>query len=125
RSRAELDGLTRTAQDVLATLSGRLAIARLQQEAGLHACLPEGSDAVGVRHLLETSSLVTAYPFPPAGLDMHGGVPLGFDRRTRAPVAVDVFDDHVFRSANVVAFGPAGVGKTYDIKLWIVRTRLM
>jgi hypothetical protein len=68
RSRAELDRLTRAAQDVLAALSGRLAIARLQQEAGLHACLPEGSDALGVRHLLETSSLVTAYPFPPAGL---------------------------------------------------------
>jgi hypothetical protein len=125
RSRAELERLTRACQDVLATLGGRLAIARLQQEAGLHACLPEGSDAVGTRHLLETSSLVTAYPFPPSGLDMPDGVPLGFDRRTRAPVSIDVFDDHVFRSTNVVVFGPAGVGKSYDIKLWVLRTLLL
>jgi hypothetical protein len=125
RSRPELDRLTRAAQDVLAILSGRLAIVRLQQEAGLHACLPEGTDALGMRHLLETSSLVTAYPFPPGGLDVPGGVPLGFDRRTRAPVAIDIFDDRPFRSANVVVFGPAGVGKSYDVKLWILRTLLL
>src|SRR5207253_8005714 len=36
-----------------------------------------------------------------------------------------VFDDQVFRSANVVVFGPAGVGKSYDIKLWVLRTLVL
>jgi hypothetical protein len=68
-SRAELDRRTRQAQDAVAALGGRLVLARLQQEAGLHACTPEGTDALGLAHPLETSSLVTAYPFPPAGLN--------------------------------------------------------
>jgi conjugal transfer ATP-binding protein TraC len=124
-SRVELDARTRAAQDVVTTLGGRLAIARLQQEAGLHACLPEGQDALGLRHPLETSSLVTAYPFPPAGLDTPGGVPLGFDRRTLQPVSLDVFDDRVCRNANVVVFGPGGVGKSYAVKLWLLRALLL
>jgi hypothetical protein len=125
RSRAELESLTRVAQDVVATLGGRLAIARLQQEAGLHACLPEGQDALSLRHPLETSSVVTAYPFPPSALDAPGGVPLGYDRRTREPVALDLFDDRVCRNANVVVFGPAGVGKSYTIKLWLLRALIL
>jgi hypothetical protein len=125
RSRAELARLTRQSQDVLAALGGRLVIARLQQESGLHACLPEGSDALAMTHPVETSSLVTAYPFPPAQLDPPHGVPLGFDRRTRAPIALDVFDDRVCRNANVVVFGPGGVGKSYAVKLWLLRTLLL
>jgi hypothetical protein len=125
RSRGELESLTRAAQDAVATLGGRLAIARLQQEAGLHACLPEGQDALNLRHPLETSSVVTAYPFPPSALDAPGGVPLGYDRRTREPVALDLFDDRVCRNANVVVFGPAGVGKSYTVKLWLLRALLL
>src|SRR6266851_590668 len=65
-SKAELDQLTRRAQDAVSALGGRLVVARLQQEAGIQACLPEGQDALGLDHPLETSSLVTAYPFPPS-----------------------------------------------------------
>jgi hypothetical protein len=125
RSRAELDRLTRQAQGALAALGGRLVVARLQQEAGLHACLPQGTDALGLKHPLETSSLVTAYPFPPAEMDPSDGVPLGFDRRTRSPVALDVFDDRLCRTANVVVFGPGGVGKSYTVKLWLLRALLL
>src|SRR6266851_2341467 len=125
RSRAELDARTRVAQDALAALNGRLAIARLQQEAGLAACLPGRQDALRLAPPPETSSLVTAYPFPPAELHPPNGVPLGFDRRTGAPVSLDVFDDRVCRNANIVVFGPGGTGKSYDVKLLLLRTLLL
>ncbi len=125
RSRAELDALTRRAQDAFARVNGRLVIAHFQQEQGLHSCLPEGRDQLGKRHQLETTSLVTLYPFPPATLRMPGGVPLGYDRATHTPVEIDLFDDRTFRNANLLLCAPSGGGKSFTIKLLGLRSLLL
>jgi hypothetical protein len=116
RTRADLDRLTRQARDAVARLNGRLSVAYLQQEQGFHSCLPEARDELSKTHLLETSSLVTMYPFPPTALRMEGGVPFGYDRRSHAPVELDLFDDRTFRSANALICAPSGGGKSFFAK---------
>jgi hypothetical protein len=125
RTRTELDRRTRQAQDAFARLNGRLAVVYFQQEQGLHSCLVEARDQLAKRHLLETTSLVTMYPFPPTALRMPGGVPLGYDRQACALVELDLFDDRTFRSANALACAPSGGGKSFFGKLLALRSLLL
>jgi type IV secretory pathway VirB4 component len=124
-SLAELDRRTRQAQDAFARLNARLAVAHFQQEQGLHSCLPEGRDQLVKQHLLETTSLVMHYPFPPTALRMADGVSFGYDRASHAPVEVDLFDDRTFRSANVLLCAPSGGGKSFFTKLLALRSLLL
>jgi type IV secretory pathway VirB4 component len=56
---------------------------------------------------------------------MAGGIPVGYDRATFAPVELDLFDDHTFRSANLLVCAPTGGGKSFFTKLLALRSLLL
>ncbi len=119
-STAALDDLTRRVEAVLGGMLAQSRVALLEQEAGLHSCLPEGNDRLRLYRNLDTTSLATSFPFCSATLAMEGGVLYGVAIHNQAPVIVDPFDPSL-ENANLVVFAKSGAGKSYFTKLMAVR----
>src|SRR5919197_4982690 len=87
-----LDDLTRRVETTLDGMLAHSRVAILEQERGFRACLPEGRDELLAYRNLDTSSLVTTFPFTSSTLSMERGVLYGVATRWQAPVIVDPFD---------------------------------
>jgi hypothetical protein len=77
------------------------------------ATLPIGLDRLERKRVLDTSTLVTFFPWLEPDLQQPGGLVIGRNRATGAPVLVDPFDDRRYANANIGVFGHSGAGKTY------------
>ena len=80
---------------------------------GYIATRPAGIDRLGHKRVLDTSALVTLFPWLEADLQQAGGLVVGRNRATGAPVLVDPFDQQRYANANIGVFGHSGAGKTY------------
>jgi type IV secretory pathway VirB4 component len=63
--------------------------------------------------VLDSSSLVTFFPWLDADLQQESGIVLGRSRATGSPVLLDPFDQSRYANANIGVFGHSGAGKTY------------
>ena len=77
------------------------------------ATRPAGIDHLDRKRVLDTSTLVTFFPWAEADLQQPAGLVIGTNRATGAPVLVDPFDQHFYANANIGVFGHSGAGKTY------------
>lgn len=77
------------------------------------ATLPAGIDRLDRKRVLDTSTLVTFFPWADADLQQPGGLVVGRNRATGSPVLVDPFDQRSYANANIGVFGHSGAGKTY------------
>lgn len=80
---------------------------------GFLATHPGGPERLQRKRVLDTTTLVTFFPWQEAVLEQDGGLVLGRHRVTGAPVQVDPFDQARFANANIGVFGHSGAGKTY------------
>lgn len=87
--------------------------ATFRQFDGRLATLPAGIDPLGKRHVVDTSSLGTFFPWLEAEVFDRGGIPVGYSRATATAVQIDPFDDRHHENANIAVFGHSGAGKTY------------
>jgi type IV secretory pathway VirB4 component len=118
-----LDDLTRRVESTLDGMLAQSRVAILEQERGFRACLPQGTDELLVYRNLDTSSLVTTFPFTSSTLSMERGVLYGVATRSRTPVIVDPFDSSL-ENANLAVFAVAGAGKSFFVKLMALRNLL-
>lgn len=77
------------------------------------ATVPGGPDRLQRKRVIDTTALVTFFPWHEAELRQPGGVVIGRHRVTGAPVTVDPFDQRRYANANIGVFGHSGAGKTY------------
>ena len=77
------------------------------------ATLPVGVDRLQRRRVLDTSSLVTFFPWLDAEVDEKGGFVVGRSRASGCPVSIEPFDQARLVNANIAVFGHSGAGKTY------------
>jgi hypothetical protein len=77
------------------------------------ATLPIALDRLGRRRVLDTSSLVTFFPWSDAELHERDGLVVGRNRGSGSPVTVDPYDASRYANANMAVFGHSGAGKTY------------
>src|SRR5262252_282778 len=87
--------------------AGRSALCQLlpatfRQLDGRLSTLPLARDPLGRRRVLDTSALVTMFPWFDADLQEPAGLVIGASRATGQPVMIDPFDDR--RYANAKAF---------------------
>jgi len=80
---------------------------------GYLATLPLAVDRLGRKRVLDSTALVTFFPWLEPDLQEQGGLVVGRNSATGAPVLVDPFDQRRYANANIAVFGHSGAGKTY------------
>src|SRR5258708_30518247 len=85
----------------------------LRMFEGFLSTLPFGVDRLGRKRVLDTSSLATFFPWLEPDLQQRGGLVVGRNGATGAPVLVDPFEQRRYSNADIGVFGHSGPGKTY------------
>ena len=80
---------------------------------GLIATRQGGADRLQRRRVLDSTALITFFPWLEPDLQQPGGLFIGRNGATGAPVLVDPFDQRSYANANIAVFGHSGAGKTY------------
>jgi len=95
--------------------------ANLQQEQGFSSCLPQATDKLNILHNMDTNALSTCFPFVSSELSSNKGILYGINRHNNGLILFDRFD---LENANSVILAKAGAGKSYAVKLEILRNLL-
>jgi conjugal transfer ATP-binding protein TraC len=117
-----LDDLNKTTKQVEATLASLLIVtkrATLQMEEGFKTTLPMGQDRLVITRNMDTTSLATTFPFTTSELTANEGILYGINEHNDSLV---IFDRFSLENANTVVFGKSGSGKSYMVKLEILRS---
>jgi len=89
-----------------------------QQEKGFISTSPYALDQVRVHTAMNTSPLSTLFPFVSFDLSSNEGILYGINQHNNSLV---LFDRFTLENANMVVFGKSGGGKSYAVKLEILR----
>jgi len=119
KSAPELDQVTKQISSTLASLLITTSSALLQQADGFKTTLPTCLDHLLVTRNMDTTSLATTFPFTSSELTSNEGVLYGINQHNGSLV---IFDRFSLENANTVVFAKAGAGKSYAIKLEVLRS---
>ena len=106
-------------------LGGRLVLtkpANLQMEHGFNSTLPLAMDELEIARNMNTGPLSTSFPFTSSELTSNEGILYGINRHNDSLV---IFDRFALENANSVVFATSGAGKSYAVKLEILRSMMM
>ncbi|MFC1629958.1 VirB4-like conjugal transfer ATPase, CD1110 family [Patescibacteria group bacterium] len=92
--------------------------ALFQQKEGFICCSPLGMDLLQVSTPMNTEPLSSCFPFISFDLSSNEGILYGINRHNNSLI---LFDRFSLENANEVVFGRSGSGKSYTIKLEILR----
>ncbi len=92
--------------------------ATYQQREGFISTTPFGLDKLGVHTAMNTAPLSTTFPFISFDLSSNTGIFYGINLHNNSLV---IFDRFQLENANSCVFGVAGSGKSYFVKLEILR----
>jgi len=110
---------------ILGLLESRLIYAKsavFQQDIGFESTLPLASDHLFVNSNLNTGPLSTSFPFVSSTLTSDHGILYGLNRHNNSLVLFDRFE---LENANMTIFGKSGSGKSYAVKLEILRSLML
>lgn len=96
--------------------------AMLQTQNGFNSTLPLGLDELDIGNNLNTSPLSTTFPFASSDLTSNEGILYGINRHNNSLILFDRFN---MENANAVVFAKSGAGKSYAIKLEILRSLMI
>ena len=114
----ELERITKAIQSSLGSLLIVSKKATLQMDEGFKTPLPMGTDKLMVTRNMDTTSLATTFPFTSSELTMETGIMYGINEHNDSLV---IFDRFKMENANMVIFAKSGAGKSYTVKLEILR----
>ena len=118
KDKDELDRVTKAIQSTLGSLLIVSKKATLQMDDGFKTTLPMGVDKLQVTRNMDTTSLATTFPFTSSELTMETGIMYGINEHNDSLV---IFDRFKMENANMVIFAKSGAGKSYTVKLEILR----
>ncbi len=122
KSKEELDNLTDRIEGIIASKLVFTRRALYQTEAGFNSTLPLFSDQIKTYVNVNTSPIASAFPFVSSELTSDSGVLYGINRHNNSLV---LFDRFSLQNANTVVFGTSGAGKSYAVKLEVLRSLMM
>ncbi|MEK7213816.1 MAG: DUF87 domain-containing protein [Patescibacteria group bacterium] len=118
-SSGDLDKIESEIKSILESKLVYLKPALFQQESGYKSVLPIGTDELAVHSKLNSSPLSSLFPFVSFDLTSDKGILYGINRHNSSLV---LFDRFLLENYNSVTFAKAGAGKSYCVKLEILRT---
>ncbi|MGB9911489.1 MAG: VirB4-like conjugal transfer ATPase, CD1110 family [Microgenomates group bacterium] len=117
-----LEELNQISKQVVAMLGSLLIVSKhatLQMEDGFKTTIPTCLDKLMITRNMDTTSLATTFPFTSSELTANEGILYGINQHNGSLV---VFDRFTLENANSVVFGKSGSGKSYLVKLEILRS---
>jgi len=93
-----------------------------QSEQGFNSTLPTLTDEIGVYFNMNSSPCASSFPFISADLTSDTGILYGVNRHNNSLV---LFDRFSLQNANATVFATSGAGKSYAVKLEILRSMMM
>ncbi len=114
--------INKAENDIRGILDARLITmkpALFQQEQGFKSVLPLGNDELLVHSKFNSSPLSSFFPFTSFDLTSDTGILYGINRHNSSLV---LFDRYALTNYNSVTFATSGAGKSYGLKLEILRS---
>ena len=114
----DLDDASKRLKTLLSSILIMTKPATLQMEEAFKSTIPMGIDQLYLTHNMDTTSLASTFPFTSATLTQKKGVMYGLNQLNGSLI---IFDRYSLENGNEVVFGKSGSGKSYLIKLEIMR----
>src|SRR3990172_365503 len=116
------DDLKKAASEVRSILESRLIYVRpalFQQEEGFTSTIPINKDELNVHSKLNSAPVSSLFPFTSFDLTSDKGILYGINGHNSSLV---LFDRFSLENYNSIMFAKSGAGKSYSVKLEILRT---
>lgn len=118
----ELDDIE---NEIRSSIESKLVYAKpasFQQEAGFYSILPLAKDDLAINVPMNTAPLSSTFPFVSSELSHNKGILYGINRHNNSMV---LFDRFGMENANMVIFAKSGAGKSYTVKLEVLRSLML
>lgn len=122
KDKEELDRIT---EDVESIFGSKLILSKkvlFQAEQGFTSTSPIGIDEISVAFNMNSSPIASSFPFISSELSSDNGILYGINRHNNSLV---LFDRFSLQNANMVVFATSGAGKSYAVKLEVLRSLMM
>lgn len=96
--------------------------ALFQAEQGFNSTVPMGIDELMVTFNMNSSPVASSFPFVSSDLTSDNGILYGINRHNNSLI---LFDRFSLQNANFVVFATAGAGKSYTVKMEILRSLML
>ncbi|MFA5248145.1 MAG: DUF87 domain-containing protein [Patescibacteria group bacterium] len=121
-SKEQLDRLSDRVEDIFGS---RLVYSKkvfFQAEQGFNSTLPLANDELYIAFNMNSSPAASSFPFISSDLTSDHGILYGINRHNNSLI---LFDRFSLQNANTLVFATSGAGKSYAIKLEILRSLMM
>lgn len=119
QSETDLNQIENDVRGILDAKLINLKPALFQQEQGIKSVLPVNDDLLQVHNKFNSSPLSSFFPFTSFDLTSDNGILYGINRHNSSLV---LFDRFSLTNYNSVTFATSGAGKSYALKLEILRS---
>lgn len=118
----ELDRLTEDVEAVLGTRSVLSKRVFYQSEQGFNSTVPLCNNEIMIMANLNSSPIASSFPFISSELTSDEGILFGVNRHNNSLI---LFDRFSLQNANSCVFATSGAGKSYTIKLEVLRSLML
>jgi len=121
-SKEELDKLSDEVENIFGS---RLVYSKrvfYQAEQGFNSTLPLANDELYIAFNMNSSPVASSFPFISSELTSDNGILYGINRHNNSLI---LFDRFSLQNANSVVFATSGAGKSYTIKLEVLRSLML
>ena len=122
KSEDELELSTDRVENLLGTQLIYSRKAFFQTEQGFNSTLPLGNDELTITTNMNSSPIASSFPFVSSELTSDQGILYGINRHNNSLI---LFDRFSLQNANAVVFATSGAGKSYAIKLEVLRSLML
>jgi len=118
----ELDRLTEKVESIIGSKLVFTKRALYQAEQGFNSTLPLGDDELMISTNMNSSPAASSFPFVSSDLTSDDGILYGINRHNNSLI---IFDRFSLQNANACVFATSGAGKSYAVKLEVLRSLMM
>lgn len=122
KSKEEMDKISEEVESIFGSKLIYTKRVFYQAEQGFNSTLPLCNDELMITFNMNSSPIASSFPFMSAELTSDNGILYGINRHNNSLI---LFDRFSLQNANAVVFATSGAGKSYAIKLEVLRSLMM